>query len=53
MDPKELVGFDAFYDEISKWAVDQKDLTYEDFAAAELTKTDNIADFKKTADRML
>ena len=53
MDLNEQVGFDAFYDEISKWAVDQKELTYADFAAAEMTTTDNIADFKKTADRML
>ena len=30
------VGFDSFYDELSRWAVDQRELTYEDFAAAEL-----------------
>ena len=32
MDPNETVGFDAFYDCLSKWAVEQTELTYEDFA---------------------
>ena len=32
VDPNETVGFDVFYDTLSRWAVEQTDLTYEDFA---------------------
>ena len=35
-EPSEQVGFDNFYDEIEKWAVQQTELQYEDFAAAEI-----------------
>ena len=31
-----MIGFDNFYDELFKWALDQRELTYEDFAAAEI-----------------
>ena len=30
--PEETVGFDAFYDKLSEWAIEQTDLSYEDFA---------------------
>lgn len=32
MDPNETVGFEAFYDKLSDWAVEQSDLSYEEFA---------------------
>ena len=53
LEPKDQIGFDVFYEELSNWAIKQKKLQYEDFAAAEVTMTENIADFKKTTDRML
>jgi hypothetical protein len=32
LQPNDTVGFDAFYDCLARWAIEQNDLTYEDFA---------------------
>jgi hypothetical protein len=32
LQPSETVGFDSFYDTLSRWAIEQTELTYEDFA---------------------
>ena len=33
--PAEIIGFDHFYDQLSKWAIEQTDLTYDDFSPDE------------------
>lgn len=45
VEESEQVGFDSFYDELSKWAIEQKQLAYEDFAAAEIEQKADIANF--------
>ena len=45
VEDSEQVGFDAFYEELSKWAVEQRELSYEDFAAAEIEQKAEIANF--------
>ena len=35
MQPTYIIGFDHFYDGLSKWAVEQTALTYEDFCPDE------------------
>ena len=46
MEDSDQVGFDAFYDELSKWAVDQRELTYDDFAAADNPAKESAKDAK-------
>jgi hypothetical protein len=45
---EEQVGFDTFYDTLSKWATEQADLTYEDFSAMDAENRERVADFKAT-----
>lgn len=47
MEGSETVGFDAFYDTLSRWAVEQIDLTYEDFAKIDLERNERLHDYKK------
>ena len=42
MDPSETVGFDAFYETLSKWAVEQTELTYEEFAQIDFDRTERL-----------
>ena len=49
----ETVGFDAFYDTLSKWAVEQTELSYEDFAQIDFDRTERLNEFKKKADQMV
>ena len=53
VDPNETVGFDQFYDTLSRWAVEQTDLTYEVFAQIDFDRSERLADFKKRADGMI
>ena len=48
-DPDETVGFDAFYDTLSNWAVEQTDLTYEDFAQIDFDRTERLAEYRQGA----
>ena len=32
----EIVGFDNFYDELAKWGIEQKVLSYDDFSPDEM-----------------
>ena len=48
----ETVGFDAFYDTLSKWAVEQSELSYEDFAQIDFDRTEKLNEFKKKSDGM-
>lgn len=34
--PDDLVGFDNFYDRLSQWGIEQKTLSYDDFATEEV-----------------
>ena len=43
MEPSETVGFDAFYETLSKWAVEQTELTYEDFAQIDFDRSERLA----------
>ena len=43
----ETVGFDAFYEKLASWAVEQVDLTYEDFAKIDLERNERLHDYKK------
>ena len=49
VDPNETVGFDAFYDVLGRWAVEQTDLTYEDFARIDLDRNERLHEYKKKA----
>ena len=49
VDANETVGFDAFYETLSRWAVDQTDLTYEDFARIDLDRNERLHEYKKKA----
>jgi len=48
--PNETVGFDGFYDTLSRWAVEQSDLTYEDFAKIDFDRSSMLTAFKKKSD---
>ena len=50
--PSETIGFDGFYDTLSKWAVEQTDLTYEDFAKIDFDRSERLNEFKKKSDAM-
>ena len=47
MGGSETVGFDAFYEKLASWAVEQTDLTYEDFAKIDLERNERLHDYKK------
>ena len=47
MEGTETVGFDNFYDKLAGWAVEQNDLTYEDFAKIDLERNERLHDYKK------
>ena len=51
----QVVKFEEFYDVLSKWAVSQDKLTYEDFATHEdeVAKEEQLEAFKKMTDRIL
>ena len=49
----EQVGFDHFYDTLSKWATEQSELGYEDFAAMDMDRKERLDDFKKKVDHMV
>ena len=53
VDPNETVGFDAFYDKLSSWAVEQNELTYEEFAQIDFDRTEKLNEFKKKADALV
>ena len=53
MEPTETVGFDAFYECLSKWAVEQTELTYEDFAQIDFDRSERLAQFKQKADGLV
>lgn len=53
VDPNETVGFDAFYDILSRWAVEQTELTYDDFAQIDFDRTERLNEFKKKADSLI
>lgn len=53
MDASETVGFDNFYDTLARWAVDQTELTYEDFAQLDFDRSTKLSEFKKKADGMI
>lgn len=53
VDPNETVGFDAFYDTLSKWAVEQTDLSYEDFAQIDVERAERLNEFKKKTDGLV
>ena len=36
--PDDQIGFDVFYDTLMKWACNQDDYFYEDFAAADIAR---------------
>ena len=48
----ETIGFDGFYDTLSKWAVEQNELSYEDFAQIDFDRTERLNEFKKKSDGM-
>ena len=47
MEGSETVGFDAFYQKLESWAVEQVDLSYEDFAKIDLERNERLHDYKK------
>jgi hypothetical protein len=53
VDPNETVGFDAFYDTMARWAVEQTDLSYEDFAQIDFDRTERLNEFKKKTDSIV
>ena len=52
-DPEEQIGFDHFWDTLVKWATDQNELTYEDFAVIDLERKEKLEDYKKTAEKVI
>ncbi len=52
MQGNETVGFDNFYDTLSRWAVEQTELSYEDFAQIDFDRTEKLNEFKKKADNI-
>lgn len=53
IDANETVGFDAFYDILSNWAVDQTELSYEEFAQIDLDRAERLNEFKKKTNTMV
>jgi len=53
LEATETVGFDAFYDTLSRWAVEQTDLGYDDFAQIDFDRTEKLNEFKRKADGMV
>lgn len=55
LDESQVVKFEQFYDALSKWAISQDKLTYEDFATHEddVAKEEQLEAFKKMTDRIL
>ena len=53
VDPNETIGFDSFYDTLSKWAIEQTDLSYEDFAKIDFDRHERLNEFKKKTDAAL
>ena len=51
--PTETVGFDGFYDTLQKWAVEQTDLAYEDFAQIDFDRSERLNEYKKKADHLI
>ena len=49
----EQIGFDHFYDTLSKWACEQTDLSYEDLAAIDEDRKEQQKNFKKNTDKVL
>ena len=51
----EVLGFDKFYGTLSKWAINQDKLSYEDFAHKEdeEQRGRELEAFKKMTDRMI
>ena len=52
VDPSEQIGFDLFYDKLSTWAVEQSELTYEDFAQIDFDRQAKIDEYKNKTDKM-
>lgn len=52
VDPSEQIGFDLFYDKLSSWAVEQTELTYEDFAQIDFDRQAKIDEYKNKTDKM-
>ena len=52
-DADEQVGFDQFYEQLSRWATEQTDLTYEDFSAIDNDRKERIGDFKNKVDHLV
>ena len=48
--PSDTVGFDHFYIKLSEWAVDQTELSYEEFAQIDLDRNERLNEFKKKVD---
>ena len=53
VDANETVGFDAFYDVLSRWAIEQTDLSYEDFAQIDFDRHERLNEFRKKTDQMI
>ena len=52
-DPEEQIGFDHFWDTMVKWATEQNELTYEEFAVIDLERKEKLEDYKKGADKVI
>ena len=52
---EDVLAFEKFYDVLSKWAISQDKLSYEDFATHEdeAAKEEQLEAFKKMTDRIL
>ena len=48
--PTDTVGFDHFYLKLSDWAVEQTELSYEEFAQIDLDRNERLNEFKKKVD---
>ena len=49
----EQVGFDSFYDILSGWAIEQTELTFEDFSAIDQDRKERLDDYKRKVDNMI
>ena len=51
----EIISFESFYEHLSKWAISQDVLEYEDFAKNEdeAAREEELEAFKKMTDRIL
>ena len=54
MDNNTSISFEMFYDSLSRWAVNQTELDYVQFAAGDIEKEKKgSADFKKLTERLI